>query len=137
MSITTRQKRIHIDESILSLSYNDVDLEKTTGDKILGINIDAKLTWGDHFRFVCKKVSTYVWLLYKKSSYLNYEHKVIFYNAYIQPHFNYCNVIWGNSSNYNLSRVTKLQKRAIKINLGDDYLDFQNAKMRLNVLLFG
>ena len=44
MIITTRQKRLHIDESILSLSYNDVDLEITTGDKILGINNDANLT---------------------------------------------------------------------------------------------
>ena len=136
MIITTRQKRLHIDESILSLSYNDVDLEITTGDKILGINIDANLTWSDHFHFVYKKVSTCVWLLSKISSYLNYEHKVMFYNAYIQPHFNYCNVIWDNSSNYNLSRVNKLEKRAFKIILGNDYLDFENAKMRLNILSF-
>ena len=67
--ITTRQKRLYIDESILSLSYNDVDLEMITGDKILGINIDANLTWRDHFHFVCKKVSTYVWLLSKSLRY--------------------------------------------------------------------
>ena len=60
----------------------------------------------------------------------------MFYNAYIQPHFNYCNVIWGNSSNYNLSKVTKLQKRAFKIIFGNEYLDFENAKMRLNILSF-
>ena len=130
MITTTRQKRLYIDESNLSLSYNDVDLEITTGDKILGINIDANLMWIDHFHFhfVCKKVPTYIWLLSKISSHLNYEHKVMFYNAYIQPHFNYCNIIWGNPSNYNLSRVTKLQKRAFKIILWNDYLDFQNAK---------
>ena len=87
---------------------NDVDLEITTGDKILGINTDTNLTWSDHFHCVCKKVSTYVWLLSKICSYLNYEHKVMFYNAYIQQHFNYCIVIWGNSSNHNLSGVTKL-----------------------------
>ena len=51
-------------------------------------------------------------------------------------HFNYCNVIWDNSSNYNLSRVTKFQKRAFKIILGNEYLDFENAKMRLNILSF-
>lgn len=48
MIITTRQKRRHIDESVLSLSYNYVDLEIITGDKIPGINIDANLTWIDH-----------------------------------------------------------------------------------------
>ena len=69
-------------------------------------------------------------------SYLSYDHKVMFFNAYIQSHFNYCNIIWGNSSNYNLSRVIKIQKRAFKINLGNAYLDFENAKMRLNILSF-
>ena len=102
MIITTRQKRLHIDESILSLSYNDVDLEITTGDIILRIN--TYLTWSDQFHFVCKKVSTYVWLLSK--------------------------------IRYNLSRVTKLQKRAVKIILENEYLDFENAKLRLNRLSF-
>ena len=60
----------------------------------------------------------------------------MFYNAYIKQHFNYCIVIWGNSSNHNLSEVTKLQKRAFKIVLGNEYLDFENAKMRLNILSF-
>ena len=36
MIITTRQKRLHIDENILTLSYNDTELQITTGDKILG-----------------------------------------------------------------------------------------------------
>ena len=100
------------------------------------MNIDANLTRSDHFHFVCKKVSTYIWLLSKICYYLNYEHKIMFCNAYIQQHFNYCNVIWGNSSNYNLSRVTKLQKRAFKIIFRNENLDFENAKMRLNILSF-
>ena len=49
----------------------------------------------------------------------------MFYNASVQLHFNYCIVIWGNSSNYTWSRVTKLPKRAFKIILGNEYLDLQ------------
>ena len=45
MLITIRQKRLHINENILSLSYHDVELQITTGDKILGINIDENLIW--------------------------------------------------------------------------------------------
>ena len=55
MLITTRQKRLHINENILSLSYNDVELQITTGDKILGVNIDENLIWNNHYQFVCKK----------------------------------------------------------------------------------
>ena len=55
MLITTRQKRLHINENILSLSYNDLELQITTGDKILGVNIDENLIWNNHHQFVCKK----------------------------------------------------------------------------------
>lgn len=134
MIITTRQKRMHIDENILSLTYNDIDLNVTTCDKILGVHIDSNLTWNDHFNFICKKISSYMWLLSRIRHYIKYEHKVMFYNAYIQPHFNYCNVIWGNSSNYNLSKLVKLQKRACKLILENEYIDFETAKTRLNIL---
>ena len=44
MLITTKQNRLHINENILSLSYNNVELQVhvTTGDKILGVNMDEK-----------------------------------------------------------------------------------------------
>lgn len=40
MLITTRQKRQRLDTSLLSLSYNELDLQITTGDKILGVYKD-------------------------------------------------------------------------------------------------
>ena len=40
MLITTRQRRIRLDASLLSLSYNEIDLQPTTGDKILGMYIE-------------------------------------------------------------------------------------------------
>ena len=45
MLLATRQKRLHINESILSLTYNSIDLQITTGGKILGINIYQNLQW--------------------------------------------------------------------------------------------
>ena len=136
MLLSTRQKRLHIDESILSLTYDNIDLQITTGDKILGINIDQNLQWINHFHAVCKKVSSYIWLLSRISSYLSTEYRLLFYKAYIVPHLNNCNIIWGNSSNYNVSRITKLQKRACNIILGNGYTDFEGAKSVLNVLSF-
>ena len=37
MLITTRPKRLHINENSLSLSYNNVELQVTIDDKILGV----------------------------------------------------------------------------------------------------
>ena len=120
MLIATRQKRLHINENILSLFYNDVELQITTGDKILGVNIDENLIWKIHYQIVCKKVSSYIWLLSRISHFLSTEHKLLYYKPYIQPHSNYCNVIWGNASNFNVARITRLQRRACKIILGNE-----------------
>ena len=69
-------------------------------------------------------------------SYLSLEHRSLFYKAYIQPHFNYCKIILGNSTNYNVSRLTKLQMRDCKIILENEYEDLDSAQKRWNILSF-
>ena len=105
MLITTRQKL-----DLFNLTYNDVNLQLTTRDKILGVNVDQNLQWTNHVQYLCKKISS-IWLL----------------SVFIHPHFNYCNYckLWGISSNYNVSQLTKLQRRVCKI-----------ARRRLNILSF-
>ena len=58
----------------------------------------------------------------------------MYYKAYIQPHLNYCNIIWGISSNNNVSRITRLQKRACHLILQDEYVDFDSAKSKSKML---
>ena len=59
MLIATIQKRLHITESILSLTYNNIDLQITTGVKTININIDQNLQWTNHFQAVGKTASSY------------------------------------------------------------------------------
>ena len=77
---TTRQKRIKLDVTLLSLSYNEIELQLTTCAKILGVHIDENFKWDNHFKYICKKVSSYIWLLSKIKSYLSLEHRSVFYN---------------------------------------------------------
>ena len=115
----------------LLTTCNEIDLQLTTGDKILGVYIDENFQWNSHFQYVCKKVSSYIWLLSRIKSYLSLEHRSLFYKAYIQPH-----IIWGNSTNYNVSRLTKLQRRACKIILENECEDLDSAQKRVNILSF-
>ena len=60
---------------------------------------------------------------------------VLYYNAYIKPHLEYCCVVWGNSSNFNTYKIEKLQ-RACKLILGNDYTTLENACKQLRILSF-
>ena len=70
------------------------------------------------------------------SLFWNTEDRTLFYNAYIQPHFNYCNIIWGNSSNCNVSKITKLQSHVCKFIQENEYIDLESARIKLNILSF-
>ena len=49
----------------------------TSCDKILGIHVDNNLTWQNHFSFLSKKISSYLWLLSKIITYLSTEHRFL------------------------------------------------------------
>ena len=77
--------------------------------------------WNNHFQHVSKKTSTYLWLLSKIRFYLSVEHCLMFYNAYVKPHFVYSRTVWSKTSSGNINKITKLQKRACKLILSQDY----------------
>ena len=134
MLITSRQKRMNLNNAVLNLQYNDIDITITTCDKILGIHVDNNLTWNNHFNFLSKKLSSHLWLLSKVRIYLSIEHRVLFYNAYIKPHIDYCSLIWSNTSSSNISIITRLQRRACKLILGHEYNGLSEAFEKLKIL---
>ena len=79
MLITTSQKRLHLHNSILNLTFNNDSLKNIDNDKVLGIYIDNNLTWSIHTQFIAKKISSNLWLLSKLKDYLSLEHRVQFY----------------------------------------------------------
>ena len=44
--------------------------------------------------------------------------------------------VWRNTSSGNINKITKLQRRACKLILSQDYKDIQEALKRLNILSF-
>lgn len=136
MFIMSRQKRNTLTDNSLSLVLNGLNLQMTSNEKILGVHFDENLIWNNHFKHVSSKISSYLWLLYHIRSFLSVEHRLLFYNAYIKPHLEYCCVVWGNSSNYNIQLMEKLQRRACKNILGKDYSTLDDARNQLNMLSF-
>ena len=49
---------VRLDENLFTLTYNNVILHLTIGDKILGVNSEQNLLWNYHFQCVGRKVSS-------------------------------------------------------------------------------
>ena len=54
--------------------------------------------------------------------------------SYVQPHIDYCNAIWGGTSQRNLDRLYRLQKRACKIILDYWYENIATSMEELKIL---
>ena len=91
--ITSRQRRSNLQNPNLSLRYNEIYINMTTVSKILGVQVDENLLWNIQLLHISKKVSSYLWLLSKIRQYLSIEHRLLFYNAYIKPHLEYCSTV--------------------------------------------
>jgi hypothetical protein len=132
--ITTPHRRTKAGDSQLNIFYKNVKLKVVTGDKLLGINIHENMKWDDHINNIRKKVASNLWLLSKIKTFTSRNHQIIFYKAYIQPHLDFCNVIWGGTGKTNLDKLFLLQKRAFKIILGPEYTSFPEALEKINAL---
>ena len=134
MLITTHQKRTSLTNDQLSLHLNNDELNMIMNDKVLGIIIDNNLTWSQHVDKVCKKVTTNLWLLSRIKDYLTTSQRIQFYKTYIQPHIDYCNTVWGGTSQLNLNRIFRLQKRACKIILDYNVVNVVESMEDLKIL---
>ena len=134
MLITTGKKRDMLNISTLNVYADNHLLTTVSADKILGVQVDNNLLWSNHVNHVTKKISKNIWLLSQISKYLPTEMRVIYYKSYIQPHIDYCNVVWASCSKTSLSKIERLQKRACKIILDYSYNDVIQAMADLNIM---
>ena len=103
-------------------TLNGQQIIESTCEKVLGVFIDASLSWSSHIDYIIKKVNSSLALLKRIKKYLNHKARQMYYNAYVLPHLDYCCSIWGNCNNFLLDSLLKLQKRAARIILDEhDY----------------
>ena len=133
MLVTTSQKRQKLNNDILNLKYNDDSLQTISSDKILGVFLDNNLMWSEHIKHLSKKIASNIWLLSKIKAFLSQEHHVQFYKSYIQPHIDFCNIVWGSTSDTNKLKIFRLQKRACRVILDYNVDDSHQAMNSLKI----
>nr|CAI5838983.1 unnamed protein product [Callosobruchus analis] len=81
--------------------------------KLLGITLDSHFTWGPHVDIICKKISSYIYLLCRLKSFSNTTVMLTVFHAFIQSSIRYGILLWGQS--VHAQRVFILQKKALRV----------------------
>ena len=101
--------------------------------KQIGVHIHGNLSWECHINEISKKIASDISVIKRIRYFLPFEILLNVCNSLIQPHLDYCNVVWGNCSTNLSSKLQKLQNRAALILTFSNYDSntgelFQNLK---------
>ena len=84
-------------------------------EKLLGVQIDSKLSFQNHVSRLCQKASNKLYALARISSYMDQRKLRTLMRAFIISQFQYCPLIWKFHSRLLQKKINKIQERAFRI----------------------
>ena len=120
MLIGSRQKLSTLSES-LELSIDNVSIEQVSTTKSLGILIDDNMAWHSHIHKLSKRIASGIGAIKRIRPLVPPDILHYIYNALIQPHFDYCSIVWGNCGKTLFGKLQKLQNRAARVLTSSSY----------------
>ena len=100
MVISTRQRFLAENCSEINIQLDGHPISRVEHTKSLGLNIDDRLSWSNHIKDLCRKISSAIGALRRIRPLISQSTAVQLYNALIQPHFDYCTPVWNGLSSY-------------------------------------
>ena len=114
MLIGSRQ-RLSTFISAPSLAIEGVPIKQVPLTKSLGVHIDEHFTWSEHIHKLTKMIASGIRALKRVRPFVPATPLRYIYNSLIQPHFDYCSVVWGNCNKTLADKLQKLQNRAARV----------------------
>ena len=101
-----------------TLYLDSIQITSVEHTKFLGVEVDSSLNWKHHILCVERKISSVIGVMYKIKDKLNQSAALLIYDALIQSHLSYCNIVWGSTYVTSLVNICSLQKRAQRLGYG-------------------
>ena len=144
MSINfTKSKILNINFGRISVTPIS-SLENVSVVKILGLFINDRLTWTDHFNYIVKKLSQRLYVLRILKPVMSHDKLVLVFNAIILSVIDYACPVFLNCGICLSSKLVAICKRAFRIIHGYDVrscpncnmLDIEDRRKQLSLKLF-
>ena len=149
MVISSRQKLQSLNKYAIDINVDGVKINQTNHSKALGLNIDENLSWKQHIRELSKKVDSSIGALKCVRPFIPLNTAIKIYKGLMEPHFDYCSVVWDSLCQVLSKKLQKLQNRAARVitkssydtnssylltSLGWDKLSIRRAKQKANLM---
>ena len=111
------RQRILTENDIPHLMINNTLIEQVTEFNFLGLTVNEFMNWNSHTQKIANKVSRTLGVLNRLKRYLPISGMKLMYDSLILSHIQFVITNWG----FELGRISKLQKRALRIMTNSRY----------------
>ena len=105
-------------------------IEPVQHGNFLGIEIDERLNFCDHLNKISNSVSRKIGMLTQVKKFVNEHTLKTIYFTLLQPQFLYGITVWGGTHSKGLTRLNKLQKKAIRIVTKSKKMDHSEPRLK-------
>ena len=102
-------------ESLSPVIIDDTPINWVDKIKFLGVIIDNKLNFKEHVNTISSRISRSIGVIRRINNQLTNSVLLKLYYSLIYSHMTYGILAWGNSSNFNVNRISRIQARFFKI----------------------
>ena len=91
------------------------EIKRVRFTKFLGVLLDENLTWKTQVSALETKISKQIGIIGHARKYLDDTPMKMLYYSFVQPYLIYGNIVWCSNAKWKVSKLHRLQKRAIRI----------------------
>ena len=103
----------------VTVRIGNSEVVNSSEEKLLGVQIDNKLSFDNHVSKLCQKASNKLYALARISPYMDQSKLRTLMRAFITSQFQYCPLIWMFHSRQLNKKINKIQERALRITYKD------------------
>jgi len=107
------------DDVALRLVIDGTDIQSVSCMKVLGVNVDNALTFGEHISVIASKAGRQVNALRRLNGVLDIYSKEAILKSFIKANFNYCPIVWMFANRGDIDKLEKILERAIRFVYND------------------
>ena len=99
------------------LKIDQAPVKQVSTTKSLGVILDDHLasTWHDQIELLCKKIAFSIGALKRIRQFVPTSTLHLVFKTLVQPHFDYCDIVWGSCGETLSTKLQKLQNRAARV----------------------
>ena len=89
-------------------------IRRENSTKYLGTILYEGLKWDEHVSYISSKILRNINVIKRVRTFLPKETLDTLYKTLAEPHFRYCNIVWGRCNQIQLNKLQQLQNRAAR-----------------------